>query len=33
VPVDELGLEAELARYVLWNVPPAAIWRYRRKSR
>lgn len=33
VSVAELGIEAELARYVLWNVPPAAIWRYRRNGR
>ena len=32
VPVKELGLEAELARYVIRNFPPAAVWRYRRKS-
>ena len=32
VPVAELGIDADLARYVLWNVPPAAIWRYRRKA-
>ncbi len=29
VPARELGIEAELARYVLWNMPPAAVWRYR----
>jgi phosphatidylethanolamine/phosphatidyl-N-methylethanolamine N-methyltransferase len=32
VPVKEFGLEAELARYVLRNFPPAAVWRYRRKG-
>jgi len=32
VPVKELNLEAELARYVIRNFPPAAVWRYRRKS-
>lgn len=32
VPVKELNLDAELVRYVLRNFPPAAVWRYRRKS-
>lgn len=32
VPVKAFGLEAELARYVLRNVPPAAVWRYRRRK-
>jgi len=31
--LTDLGnLEAELARYVVRNFPPAAVWRYRRKS-
>jgi phosphatidylethanolamine/phosphatidyl-N-methylethanolamine N-methyltransferase len=32
VPVKELNLEAELARYVIRNFPPAAVWRYRRRT-
>ncbi len=32
VPVEELNLEAELVRYVLRNFPPAAVWRYRRRT-
>jgi len=32
VPVKDLNLEADLARYVIRNFPPAAVWRYRRKS-
>ena len=32
VPVKDLNLEAELARYVIRNFPPAAVWRYRRKG-
>ncbi len=32
VPVKDFNLEASLARYVLRNVPPAAVWRYRRRS-
>lgn len=31
VPADKLGIEAKIARYVLWNVPPAAVWRYTKK--
>ena len=30
VPARKLGIKAELVRYVLWNFPPASIWRYRR---
>jgi phosphatidylethanolamine/phosphatidyl-N-methylethanolamine N-methyltransferase len=29
VPARKLGIKAELVRYVLWNFPPATIWRYR----
>ncbi len=31
VPVSDFNLEATLARYVVRNFPPAAVWRYRRK--
>ena len=31
VPADELGVEAKIARFVPWNVPPAFVWRYRRR--
>jgi len=30
VPAEKLGIKAEMARYVVWNVPPATVWRYRR---
>ena len=30
VPARKLGIKAEIVRYVLWNFPPAVIWRYRR---
>lgn len=30
VPIDRLGLEAELVRYVLRNIPPATVWRFTR---
>jgi len=32
VPVEAFGLEARLARYVVRNFPPAAVWAYRRKA-
>jgi phosphatidylethanolamine/phosphatidyl-N-methylethanolamine N-methyltransferase len=32
VPVDDFNLDATLARYVLRNFPPAAVWRYRRRA-
>lgn len=30
VPARRLGIRAELVRYVLRNLPPATVWRYRR---
>jgi phosphatidylethanolamine/phosphatidyl-N-methylethanolamine N-methyltransferase len=32
VPARKLGIKAELARYVLQNFPPAAVWRYTRTT-
>lgn len=32
IPAAKLGLRAELVRYVLRNVPPAAVWRYHRSN-
>jgi phosphatidylethanolamine/phosphatidyl-N-methylethanolamine N-methyltransferase len=32
VPAAKLGITAKIARYVLWNFPPAAVWRYTKKS-
>lgn len=32
IPAKKLGLEARIARYVLWNFPPAAVWRYTRRA-
>lgn len=32
IPAERLGLEAELVRYVLRNVPPAAVWRFSRRQ-
>lgn len=32
VPVKAFNLEAVLARYVLRNFPPAAVWSYRRRK-
>lgn len=29
IPAKKLGAKAELVRFVLRNVPPAAVWRYR----
>ena len=31
IPAKEFGVEAKLARYVLWNFPPASVWRYTAK--
>lgn len=31
IPADELGVDARIARFVPWNVPPAFVWRYRRR--
>jgi len=33
IPAEELGVEARIARYVPWNVPPAAVWKYTRRRR
>lgn len=32
IPAERLGLDAELVRYVIRNVPPAAVWRFRRRT-
>lgn len=32
VPVKAFNLDARLARYVVRNFPPAAVWRYRRHT-
>jgi phosphatidylethanolamine/phosphatidyl-N-methylethanolamine N-methyltransferase len=32
VPAAKLGIDAKLARYVLWNFPPAAVWKYRKRT-
>jgi phosphatidylethanolamine/phosphatidyl-N-methylethanolamine N-methyltransferase len=32
IPAAKLGVEAKLARYVLWNFPPAAVWKYTKKA-
>ena len=32
VPAAKFGLTAKIARYVLWNFPPAAVWRYTKKA-
>jgi phosphatidylethanolamine/phosphatidyl-N-methylethanolamine N-methyltransferase len=32
IPVARLGLEAELVRYVLRNIPPATVWRFTRPT-
>jgi phosphatidylethanolamine/phosphatidyl-N-methylethanolamine N-methyltransferase len=31
IPAKKLGIEAKIARYVLWNFPPAAVWRYTKR--
>lgn len=28
IPAKKFGITAKIARYVLWNFPPAAVWRY-----
>jgi phosphatidylethanolamine/phosphatidyl-N-methylethanolamine N-methyltransferase len=28
IPAKEFGVKARLARYVLWNLPPATVWKY-----
>ena len=28
IPAADFGVKASLARYVLWNVPPASVWKY-----
>ena len=30
IPAREFGVTAKLARYVLWNFPPATVWKYTR---
>ena len=30
IPAKEFGVKAKLARYVLWNFPPATVWKYTR---
>jgi phosphatidylethanolamine/phosphatidyl-N-methylethanolamine N-methyltransferase len=32
VPVEDFHLDATLARYVVRNFPPAAVWRYHRRA-
>lgn len=32
IPAKKLGARAELVRFVLRNVPPATVWRYRRMT-
>lgn len=32
IPAAKLGVEAKIARYVLWNFPPAAVWKYTKKA-
>lgn len=32
IPAKKLGVDAELVRYVLRNVPPATVWRFRRPA-
>jgi phosphatidylethanolamine/phosphatidyl-N-methylethanolamine N-methyltransferase len=29
VPQKKLGVRAEVGAHVLWNLPPATVWRYR----
>ena len=29
IPAKKLGVKAEIVRFVLRNVPPATVWRYR----
>lgn len=30
IPARKLGVKAELRRYVVWNFPPATVWRFSR---
>jgi phosphatidylethanolamine/phosphatidyl-N-methylethanolamine N-methyltransferase len=32
IPAKKLGVEAKLVKFVLRNVPPATLWRYRRRG-
>jgi len=32
IPAKKLGVEAKLVKFVLRNVPPATVWRYRRRG-
>jgi phosphatidylethanolamine/phosphatidyl-N-methylethanolamine N-methyltransferase len=32
IPAKKLGIKAKIARYVLWNFPPAAVWRYTKQA-
>jgi len=32
IPADKLGVQARIARYVLWNFPPAAVWKYTKRA-
>ena len=32
IPAEKLGVEARIARYVLWNFPPAAVWKYVKRA-
>lgn len=32
IPAAKLGVGAKIARYVLWNFPPAAVWKYTKKA-
>lgn len=32
IPAAKLGVDAKIARYVLWNFPPAAVWKYTKKA-
>jgi phospholipid N-methyltransferase len=31
IPARKLGVEAKLVKFVVRNVPPATIWRFRRR--
>lgn len=32
IPAAKLDVDAKIARYVLWNFPPAAVWKYTKKA-